>query len=84
MFLIQYSCPANKDMGKLMRFWDLLIMSMHTVKPVLNGHSRKKKTKILMTNGSVMKVKSIAECSPIKNKHNKDLDDKWQLNVGQK
>ena len=34
-----------------------------TVKPVLNGHSKIDKTKILMTNGSLMKVESIAECS---------------------
>ena len=35
-----------------------------TVKPVLIGHSKIDKTKILMTNGSLMKVESIAECSP--------------------
>ena len=35
-----------------------------TVKPVLRGHSKIDKTKILMTNGSIMKVESIAECSP--------------------
>ena len=35
-----------------------------TVKPVLSGHSKIDKTLILMTNGSLMKVKSIAECSP--------------------
>ena len=35
-----------------------------TVKPVLSGHSKIDKTKILMTNGSLMKLKSIAECSP--------------------
>ena len=35
-----------------------------TVKPVLSGHSKVDKTKILMTNGSLMKVESIAECSP--------------------
>ena len=29
-----------------------------------NGHSKIDKTKILTTNGSLMKVKSIAECSP--------------------
>ena len=28
-----------------------------TVKPVLSGHSKIDKTKILMTNGSLMKVK---------------------------
>ena len=36
----------------------------YTVKPVQYGHSKIDKTKILMTNGSLMKVKSIAECSP--------------------
>ena len=36
-----------------------------TVKPVfkLNSHSKIDITKILMTNGSLMKVESIAECS---------------------
>ena len=34
------------------------------VKPVLSGHSKIDKTKVLMTNGSLMKVESIAECSP--------------------
>ena len=36
---------------------------MCTVKPVLSGHSKIDKTKVLKTNGSLMKVKSIAECS---------------------
>ena len=36
----------------------------NTVKPVLSGHSKIDKTKILMINGSLMQVKSIAECSP--------------------
>ena len=35
----------------------------YTVKPVLSSLSKINKTKILMTNGSLMKVKSIAECS---------------------
>ena len=38
--------------------------SEYTVKPVLSGHSKIDKTKICMTNGSLMKVDSIAECSP--------------------
>ena len=32
-------------------------------KTCVNGHSKIDKTKILMTNGSLMKVESIAECS---------------------
>ena len=35
---------------------------MSTVKPVLRGHLKKDKTKVLKTNGSLMKVESIAEC----------------------
>ena len=38
---------------------------MHIVKPVLNGHSKIDKTKILMKNDSLMKVESIAEYSAI-------------------
>ena len=36
----------------------------NTVKPVLSGHSKNDQTKALKTNGSLMKVESIAECSP--------------------
>ena len=36
----------------------------NTVKSVLSGHSQIDKTKTLMTNGSLIKVESIAECSP--------------------
>ena len=39
----------------------LLHYILHTVKPVLNGQSKIDKTKILMTNCTLMKVKSIAE-----------------------
>ena len=35
--------------------------SVSTVKPVYNGQSKIDKIKILMTNGSLIKVKSIAE-----------------------
>ena len=34
---------------------------MGTVKPVLSGHSKIDETKIIMTNGSLMKAESIAE-----------------------
>ena len=33
------------------------------VRPVLSDHSKTDKTKVLKTNGSLMKVESIAECS---------------------
>ena len=35
----------------------------YTVKPVLSGHSKIDKTKILIKSDSLMKVESIAECS---------------------
>ena len=35
-----------------------------TVKPVLRGHAKMEKTKILMTNGSLMKVK-VLQNAPI-------------------
>ena len=38
--------------------------STFTLKPVLRSHSKMDETKILMTDGSLMKVKSIAEYSP--------------------
>ena len=37
----------------------------HTVKPVLNGHSKIDKTKVLKTDDHLMPAKSIAECSPL-------------------
>ena len=37
---------------------------INTVKPVLSSHSKIDKTKVLKTNCSLMKVESIAECSP--------------------
>ena len=38
-------------------------MYASTVKPVLSGHSKIDTTKVLKTNGSLMKGESIAECS---------------------
>ena len=40
-----------------------LLCIIHTVKLALRGHSKIDKTKVLKTNGSLMKIKSIAECS---------------------
>ena len=36
----------------------------YTVKPVKNGHSKIDTTTLLITIGNLMKVESIAECSP--------------------
>ena len=44
----------------LVKFGEIL---HSTVKPVLSGHSKIDKTKVLKTNGSLMKVESIVECS---------------------
>ena len=38
-----------------------VLVGDNTVKPVLSGHSKLDKTKVLKTNGSLMKVKGIAE-----------------------
>ena len=66
-------CTINKTIG-LPTLMDWLVSALMlciqqslitgTVKPVLNGHSKIDITKNLMTNGSLMKVGSIAECSP--------------------
>ena len=37
--------------------------NVNTVKPVLSDHSKIGETKVLKTNGSLMKVESTAECS---------------------
>ena len=47
----------------LIHLKELFNLSQHTVKPVLSGHLKIDKTKILKKNGSLMKVESIAECS---------------------
>ena len=39
-------------------------LKKNTVKPVVSGHLKIDKTRMLITNGTLMKVKSIAECSP--------------------
>ena len=58
------------SLNKLNNTWALmysckiLYAFLASVKPVLSGHSKIDKTKILMANDSLMKVASIAECSP--------------------
>ena len=47
----------------LLLFFSQRLNGYFTVKPVLSGHSKIDKTKVLKTNGSLMKVESIAECS---------------------
>ena len=38
------------------------VLNQYTVKPVLSGHLKIDKTKVLMVNGNLMNVVSIAEC----------------------
>ena len=49
--------------GERLHFTDFMSAPYTTVIQVLSGHSKIGKTKILMTNGSLMKVESFAECS---------------------
>ena len=49
--------------GCLFCFYPNPLINNNTVKPVLSGHSKIDKTKVLKTNGSFMKVERIAECS---------------------
>ena len=41
----------------------VLCKNENTIKPVLSGHLKIDQTRVLMEKGSLMKVKSIAECS---------------------
>ena len=53
---VDYSMHCRSHIGQ----------NKETVKPVLSSHSKIDKTKILMTNSNLMKVKNIAKCSPDK------------------
>ena len=43
--------------------WFGEVLEKSTVKPVVSSHSKIDKTKVSKTNGSLMKVESIAKCS---------------------
>ena len=58
---ITYSAAAPWNIGNLKRSKEYY--ECNTVKSVLNGHSKIDKSKVLKTNGSLMKVESIVECS---------------------
>ena len=51
--------PTKGNFGQPMR----KLCKLNSVKPVLNGHLKIDKTKVLKTDFSLMQVKSIAECS---------------------
>ena len=46
------------------RQFDFYDIQAYTVKPVLSGHLKIDKIMVLMENGSLIKVKIIAECFP--------------------
>ena len=54
-----------KGLTWMLSYQTMTLCKKSTVKPVLSGHSKKDKTKVLMANGSLMQVKRIAECSPL-------------------
>ena len=57
-----YHKTTHNKVGKAhCMYW---VVRSYTVKPVLSGYSKIDKRKMLMTNCSLMKVESIAECSP--------------------
>ena len=56
-------CGQQKVPARLRGYAGSPDLLLHTVKPVLSGHSKIDKTMVLTTNGSLMKVGSIAECS---------------------
>ena len=51
--------PARRSSGKGLNILLVKQILWPTVKPVLSGHSKINKTKVLETNGSLMKVESI-------------------------
>ena len=56
-YLDPLSLTTKKTLSKLDPLWQ------NFLDPRMNGHSRIDKTKILMTDGSLMKVETNAECS---------------------
>ena len=63
--MIRFARLLTVTIASLCRVELVEILSVHRniVKPVLSGHSKLNKIKVFMTNGSLMKVESIAECS---------------------
>ena len=60
---IFYYCPiywSDTSLGRYLQFTHMILFTI-TVKTVLGGHSKIGKTKILITNGSLMMVESIAK-----------------------
>ena len=70
IYLPILSMPAENALARLSgcaglpEFLLVLYAISTTVNPVLSGHSKINKIKVLMTNGSLMKVETVAYCSP--------------------
>ena len=54
-------CDVDFSVHKRQVIYKLNMIFSNTVKPVLGGHLKIDKTNVRMENGSLMKVKSIAE-----------------------
>ena len=65
--LFRYACLYNATLSRMhagQASFIQICLLVPSCKTCLSGHSKIDKTKILMTNGSLVTVKSIAECSP--------------------
>ena len=63
LMYIKISIQLIKEQINNGTFLHTFITLIYAVKPVSSSHSKIDKAKILKVNGSLMKVKSIAECS---------------------
>ena len=63
MFAYLDLCYLFQKQGKENLKEEVVCLHLFTLKSVLSGHSKIDKTKVLKTNGSLMQVESIAECS---------------------
>ena len=56
--------PSVEGLSPMNGTADVNILLLNTVKQVLSSHLKIDKAEIVLTNGSLIKVKSIAKCSP--------------------
>ena len=65
LYRLDKRCGADPGSSMFATNWDKDFENFRysTVKPVISNHSKIDKTKVLETNGSLMKVESIAKCS---------------------
>ena len=63
MFILYFQIFVVNNIKVITQDYVRLYLIEITVKPVLCGHSKTDKMKVLKTGGSLMLVQSIAECS---------------------